>query len=382
MKQTKEHSYKSGRSFAAGPLNMSMGDIAGYAQLAGIGINITNGFVRQAMGHLMDAEGMDANNVGIAPAPLAGLTTPAAGIQIQFLQNWLPGFVRVMTAARKIDDLVGISTSGAWEDEEVVFGILEGTGVAEPYTDLGNIPLASWNMNWERRTVVRFEKGIHVGLLEEARAARMRIDSAAEKRSYAALALDIQRNRVGFYGYNDGANRTFGFLNDPNLPAYITVANGSGGSPLWSNKTFLEITADLRTAAAALRTNSMETIDPTRDQITLAVATSRRDLLSVMNVQGTQSVNAWLRENYPNWRIESAPELNDANGGAAVFYLYAENVQDGASDNGRTFDQIVPAKFLTLGVEKRAKAYVEDYSNATAGVITKRPYAIYRGTGI
>lgn len=380
MKKSIEHSHVSARN--ARPLEMSMGDVAHYASLAGVGINISNGFVRNAMSALMEGEGMDGNNVGIAPAPISGLTSPSIATQIQFLQNWLPGFVRVMTGARKIDLLTGISTSGAWEDEEVVFGVMEGTGIAEPYTDIGNIPLASWNLNWERRTVVRFEKGIMVGRLEELRSARMRVDSAGEKRGYAALALDIQRNRVGFYGYNDGANRTYGYLNDPTLPAYVTVPNGAGGSPTWALKTFLEITADLRVAAAYLRVNSKDSIDPTKTPITLAVATKARESLTVTNVQGTISVNDWIRSNYPNWRIESAPELDDANGGAAVFYLYAETVDDGASDNSRVFDQIVPAKFMALGVEKRAKTYVEDYSNATAGVICKRPYAVYRATGI
>lgn len=382
MQKSIERSHRPARAMAGGPLMLSQADVAEYAALAGIGININNGFVRRATAELLDGFGMDGNNVGISPAPISGLTTPSIAVQIQFLQNWLPGFVRVLTAARKIDDIIGLTTSGAWEDEEVIFGIMEGTGVAEPYTDIGNIPLASWNTNWERRTVVRFEKGISVGMLEEARAARMRINTAGEKRGYAALALDVQRNRVGFYGYNDGANRTFGFLNDPNLPAYVAVPNGASGSSTWASKSFLEITADLRIGASFLRTNSKEVIDPTKAAITLAVATKARESLTVMNVQGTQSVNQWIKENYPNWRIESAPELDDANGGAAVFYLFAESVDDGASDNSRVFDQVVPSKFYALGVEKRAKSYVEDYSNATAGVITKRPYGVYRGTGI
>lgn len=384
MRKSIEHSFRGPRQMGA-RLEMSVKDVEQYAALRGIGINFGNGFIRQATQAILDgADGfaMDSNNVGTAPAPLSGLTTASIATQIQFLQNWLPGFVRVLTAARKIDDLVGISTSGAWEDEEIVQGIMEPLGTAEPYTDNGNVPLMSWNANFERRTVVRFEAGISVGMLEEMRSARVRISTAAEKRGQAAVALDIQRNRVGFYGYNNGANRTYGFLNDPGLPAYVTVPNGASASPTWASKTFLEITADLRVAAAALRTNSREAIDPNKNAITLVVATRVRESLTITNVQGTQSVLGWIKENYPNWRIDSAPELDDANGGLAVFYLYAESVEDGASDDSRTFIQVVPSKFMALGVEKRSKSYVEDYSNATAGIMTKRPYAVYRGSGV
>jgi hypothetical protein len=95
------------------------------------------------------------------------------------------------------------------------------------------------------------------------------------------------------------------------------------------------------------------------------------------------SVADWLKKTYPNMRVVVAPELAAANGGANVFYLYADEINDGDSDDGgQTFIQIVPTKFKTLGVEKRAKNYLEDYANATAGIMLKRPYAVVRRSGI
>ena len=117
---------------------------------------------------------------------------------MQFLQSFLPGLVKVLTAARKIDEICGIITAGAWEDEQVIQGVLENTGSAVPYGDYTNIPLASWNMVWNTREIVRFEEGFRVGTLEEARAARANVNSGENKRESAALALDIQRNAVGF----------------------------------------------------------------------------------------------------------------------------------------------------------------------------------------
>jgi hypothetical protein len=309
------------------------------------------------------------------------VTTASIGTPLQFLQEWLPGFVYVVTAARNIDEFIGIDTVGSWEDEQVVQGIVELTNKARPYGDIQNVPEASWNTNFNYRTVVRFEQGMQVDRLDEARSARMRIDSSKEKRESCALALEIQRNAVGFFGYNNGANQTYGFLNDPSLPAYVNVPNGVSGSPLWSQKTYAEIQKDILTSISALRNQSQDVINPFRTKITLAVATAAVDRLSTTTDFG-YSVMQWLKETYPLVRVVSAPELNAANGGANVFYLYADSIQDRSTDNGKTFMQNVPAKFYVLGVQQLAKGYIEDYSNATAGVLVKRPWAVVRYSGI
>lgn len=310
-----------------------------------------------------------------APLTSASITTP-----VQFLQAWLPGFVHVVTAARRIDELVGVVTQGSWEDEEIVQGVMEHTGNPSLYTDYGNIPQASWNVNYVRRTIVRFEEGMTVGKLEEARAAAIRANSAEAKREAAAMALEIERNRVGFNGFNGGANRTYGLLNETGLPAYINVA-GTGSARNWAEKDYLAIVSDLLTGFARLRTQSQEIVDPKRDPVTLAVSTDSVDFLSRVSQFGN-SVQEWLNENYPKTRVISAPEFNAANGTESVFYMYAETVGNSGSDDSRTFIQVVPNRFLTLGVDQRAKNYEEDYSNATAGIMLKRPYAVVRYSGI
>lgn len=372
MKATTIHHHMSAlmASTAAGRAGFSLSpdEVNEYKALAALGIGLDD----RSLSRMVAA--MDANV--LTPT----ITTPTVGVLAQFLQNWLPGFVRTITQARKIDELVGISTAGSWEDEEVIQGVLEPTGLAIPYGDYTNVPLSSFNLSYERRGVVRFEQGIRVGALEAARMSRANVDSATEKRGAAGVSLDIIRNRVGFYGYNGGANRVFGFLNDPGLPAYTTVAAGTGGTT-WATKTFLEITADIRTAMGVLQSQSGDTIDPTNTPLVLAVATIASQFLAVTSDFGN-SVRAWLNETYPKLRIVTAPELNGANGGANVFYLYPETVQDGSTDGGKVFDQIVPVRFQTLGVEQQAKAYIEDYTNATAGVMVKRPWAIVRRSGI
>lgn len=345
-----------------------------YHQLKKYGISFDHDDVQKMLSFARTTKGMDAALT--TPLTTASITTP-----IQFLQAWLPGFVEIITAARRIDSLVGMVTQGSWEDEEIVQGVLEKTGNAIPYGDYNSSPQTSWNINYERRTIVRFEEGMTVGRLEEARAAAIRSNSAENKRGAAAVALEIERNRIGFNGYNAGANRTYGFLNETDLPSYVNVADGASGSPLWSMKTFLEIIADLRAAFQALRTATMEQVDPMNDATTIAIATDSMDYLSTVSDFGV-SVREWLSENYPNARPLSAPELNDANGSANVFYIYAESVMESGSDDNRTWIQVVPNKFQTLGVDQKAKSYTEAYSNATAGLMLKRPYAVVRRSGI
>ena len=346
-----------------------------YQQLKKVGIGIDHADLMKMVSFARtDPTGMDANLT--TPLTTASITTP-----IQFLQAWLPGFVEVVTAARRIDMLVGMLTQGSWEDEEIVQGVLEHTGNAPLYGDYNNVPLASWNVNYERRTIVRFEQGMTVGRLEEARAAAIRTNSAENKRSAAAVSLEIERNRVGFNGYQNGANRTYGLLNETDTPAYVDVADGASGSSNWSAKTFLEITADLRAAFSALRTQSQEKVDPMFQEVTLAVATDSVDFLTTVS-DFNMSVYDWMMKNYSKTRVISIPEFNNANGGESVFYMYSESVMDSGSDDNRTYIQVVPTKFQTLGVDQRSKSYVEDYSNATAGIMLKRPYAVVRRSGI
>ncbi len=329
-----------------------------------VGIQFTNRYLSQAMDSLQPT-----------------VTTASIGTPVQFLQTFLPGHVNIATAPQLIDDFIGRSSQGEWFESEVVQQYLETLGCAEPYSDTTNAVYSNYNTVYERRTIVRFEQGFTVGYLEQQVAAAAEINSDAAKRTAALQSLEIERNRVGFFGFNDGLGRTYGLLNDPTLPAYQTVAVGAGGSTQWADKTMLEIQSDLLTGFSFLRTNSGEVVNPQKTQITIGVATDAVDYLSTPTEFG-YSIKKWLADNYPMTRIVSAPELNNAEAGDNVFYMYAESVDDYSTDDGLVFIQPVPVTDLFVGVEQRAKGYVEVHSNATAGCFTKRAFAVYRGVGI
>jgi hypothetical protein len=294
------HSSLSGRQLGNGPMPFERENCGEYRALSKVGVDFPPKVLSQMVA-MDDTQGL--------------VTTASIGTPVQFLQAWLPGVVRVLTNARKIDEAIGIQTVGSWEDEEVVQTVLENTGKANLYGDYTNVPLASWNTNFIRRTVVRFEDGLMVGVLEEARAARQQVSSSGEKRISSALALDIERNRVGFYGFNGGANRTYGFLNDPSLPAYQTAATGGSGTT-WASKNYLEICNDIRTMVARLVVSTGDNFDPEKDAMTLTVASAVVEYLGVVSDNGSRnSVREWIRATYPKMRIVSAPRAAQVGAG-------------------------------------------------------------------
>ncbi len=344
------------------------------------GMNVTSNDLSK-FGIAMDAALMsDVSryySVGKDAAPalqtVATITNP-----VQFFQYWAPEAVEYITAARKIDDIVGRDIEGSFEDEEIVTRIIERTGSAHPYTDTADTHLASWNPNFAKRSIVRFEEGLEVGYLENKRAARMRVDTHREKATAAAESLAIEHNNVGFFGYADGTNNTYGFLNDPNLPAYTTVATGTASQTTWASKTFDEITADIITAVSTLQNQLKGNFDPVKEAFTLVLSLEVVQYLNKMNPLGTKSIYVWLKETYPNLRIETAVELNQVNGGSNVFYMFVDRIKG----RNKTFKQSVQDVFRLIGMEKYAKVMREVYASATAGVICQFPIGVVRYSGI
>lgn len=305
------------------------------------------------------------------------VTAQSLGTPVQFLQHWMPDTIKVLTTARTADEFLGREIAGSWEDEEIVQKIVEREGQARPYGDYANTHNSDWNPSFERRTIVRFEDGLTVGRLEEARSSRLRINSGEEKRAAVAESLAIAMNEVAFVGYNNGANRTYGILNDPNLPNYVTVPQGAAGNTTWATKTFDEIIADFKTGMSALRIRTGSNFNPQKDAVTVGIASSAFDYLQAVNSLGTTSVFEWLKKTYPNIRLVAMPEFDGANAGSNVLYFKADSL-GGKKVAGQYIQDVI----RLLGVEQKAKGFSEAYSNATAGVLVGQPLGIVRYSGI
>lgn len=372
------HSQLNGRNIA--PIVMAAQDVAEYPELRKLGIVFTPQYLNAMVRDMRESVAMD-DLVG-------GVTTPSVITPVQFLQEWLPGFVANLTTKIPADILFGIQTVGAWEDEEIVQGILEHIGADQAYGDYTNVPLASWNVNFNVRTIVRRELGFQSTRLTEARSARIRVSDSAQKRVAVARQLEISRQLIAFYGFNGGLNLTYGALNDPSLPAYVNVPNGASGHPQWSTKTGAEIFNDIRNALTALQAQLQGNINVYSDEITIAVANDAYGFLAA-TTSGTggtyfgYTVLEQIANTYKGARVVPVPQFDAANGGASVFYIYLDKVNDGYStDDRNTWAQVVPTRLYTLGVQPQAKGLIEDYAVATAGILLKRPLAVVRYSGI
>lgn len=304
-------------------------------------------------------------------------TSQTVSTPIQFLQHWMPETIEVLTRARSADELLGREIAGSWEDEEIVLTVKERVGQAQPYGDYANTHNADWNNAYDRRSIVRFEDGLTVNRLEEARASRIRINSAEEKRASVAESLAIAMNEVAFLGYNNGSNRTYGILNDPNLGNYVTVAQGLGGQTTWASKSFDEIVNDFKVGMSTLRSQTGSNFNPNRDSVTVGIAASAFDYLQAMNSLGTVSVFEWLKKTYPNIRLVAVPEFDSANSGSNVMYFIADRL-GGKKVAGQYIQDVI----RLLGVEQHVKGFSEAYSNATAGVLVGQPLGVARYSGI
>ena len=313
------------------------------------------------------------------------VTTPSNGTPVQFLQSFLPGVINILTVVRKADMVAPVVTAGEWHFEEIVLKTMEHTSNAELYSDHGGVPLVSFNETFVQRQVVRFELGVQQNPLADARAAATGTVPQNEKRRALAEGFEILRNDIAFNGFNSGTGKTYGILNDPTLPAYISVANGAGGDSTWASKTAVEIINDLSTSIRALEIQAGGNVDPTMNTISLEIPLAFNHFLTRSDGSFNNGMTAmeWLNKNYPMIKVVTVPQFNDANSGENVFYLKAVSVDNSGTDGGESIIQVVPAKMRALGTVQNEKGgTTEGYTSAYAGVFTKRPYAIVRYSDI
>lgn len=302
-------------------------------------------------------------------------TTPSVGTPIQFLRWWSNKLIKTVYAPRRIDDIAGITNAGSWEDEEVVVPEVETTGQAVPYGDKANSFDSNYNMNFNKRAVVRFMSSVTVDALEAAQAAKMRIDAKEKKMIATSNALEIQRNSVGFRGFLNGEKANYGLLNDPRLRAYKSVSVGAGGDTTWMSKTTIEIINDLRKMIQDVVDNTAGLFDPLSDSFTIVIPNGANQAFTAVTTLG-YSVKQWLNETFKNVRIVQAYQFDKAYGGENVCYIIVDNF-----NGDKNVDQFIQQKMFLVGFDRRDTYVKETYSNATAGVFIGYPIAVGRWFG-
>ena len=310
----------------------------------------------------------------------SGVTEGSANVPVQFLQHWMNKFITVVTQATKADDLLGRTTQGEWFQEEVVLTVRELTGHTRPYGDHAQPPLAGYNVNEERRTIIRFAQGLLTGKLEEMRLAAMGKKLSAYESDRAAIgqSFKLDTNAVAFYGYQLGNNRTYGILNDPNLDGFYSVPASQSypsvpNPKLWANKSFYDIVRDLNTAVSQVLTQTGANFDPYKDAFKFGIALSCVTYLNTVNEHGNRSVRDYIKDTWPKADVVPVPEFDGAIAGSNCFYVIVDEL-----GGNPCVEQIVPAAVRLVGMEPRATGVYELYSNATAGCFVEQPLGVAR----
>lgn len=298
-------------------------------------------------------------------------TTTSIATPVQFAQFWLTNPIKVLTRARSLDKVVGRTIVGTWETEQIVATILERVGQPALYGDFTKAPLANWNVNFETRDNVRFEMGVQVGKLEEARASQMRLNSYALKREAMAEAFDILLNNVGWFGYNGGGKKVYGLLNDTN-----NTATESSAIKNWTvaSATFDVIVSEILTIVKDRVEALAGNYDPEVDAATLALPITQYTALGKVNTMGI-SVRDWLTKTYPKIRVVANAELVKADSTGAkdmALFFVDKLVGDGV------VQQMVTSTMRLVGNQPMAKGNYEVYSCSTAGTLLRYPLAFKR----
>lgn len=325
-----------------------------------------------ALGVTMDEAVCQARDyLSVMDAAPNAQTTATNVTPVQFAQFWLTNPIKILTRGRSLDKVIGRTVVGTWETEQIVATILERMGQPGIYGDFTKAPLADWNVNFETRDNIRFEMGVEVGKLEEARASQMRLNSYAMKRDAMAEAFAILLNNVGWYGFrSDSANfvgsskKIYGLLNAPGESA-STLGNTTWGDAI----TMDEICTDIQTMVTSAVKSLNGNYDPETDAATLALPNTQYVQLGKINTYGL-SARDWLAKTYPRIRVISCAELvSGVNSKDAALFIVDKVMGDS------TVQQMLTSALRLVGVQPMAKGSYEVYSCSTAGTLVRYPLA-------
>ncbi len=310
----------------------------------------------------------------------------SVGTPTQFLQAFLPGVIHEILQARSIDRLLSVVTIGDFTTNEIVMKLMTHTGKASAYSDTGSINLTSFTTKYEYSKVARFWIGFAVNLLESEQTAKESINAGAEKRNASNTVLQITRNDIMFNGNDNGEDKVYGMLNNPNLPAYVDATTGASGKTTFASKTVAERKSDILTVVASLRKSAGSNIRIKSDPMILGVPSDIIDLFDEEDATKSdgRSLATWMTKTYPNITVEEVPEFNKAHGGKNVMYLYPPRVsaEIAGTTNGLTMFQAVPTKFRSLNVVQTMTGQEEGVAVALAGTIVQYPAFIQRVSGV
>jgi hypothetical protein len=253
-----------------------------------------------------------------------------------------------------------------------MFPVVESTGETSSYGDYSNNGVAGANTDFPQRQSYHYQVITQWGEKELAKAALAKIDWANRVNLASVLTLNKFQNKTYFFGVNGLQN--YGLLNDPNLYAPIAPTNESGNIT-WANKDALGIYADILALFTQLQTQTQNTSLVEMDaKMTLALSSGVQPNLGKVT-QYNVNVKTMIKDNFPNLRIETAPEYSTAAGN--LVQLIVDEVE-----GQRTVDVAFTEKLRAHPIVIEMSAFKQKKSQGTFGAIVYRPMFIAAMLGV
>lgn len=297
-----------------------------------------------------------------------GLITAAnAGIPAYLANLMDPEIVRVITTPMRAAEIFGERKKGDWTTLTTQFAVVEPQGTVKSYGDFDNGGNAGANANWIGRQSYHFQTVSKWGERELEIYGEARIQYKQEVDLASALIIQKFHNLSYFYGVSNLA--LYGALNDPSLPAPIAPTGA------WSTLTAPQIYNDVRRLFANLQTK-LKGLIKMDSRMTLTMSPELEVFLAVTNDYNV-NVRDMLAKNFPNMKIETAPEYSNPASAGELMQLIVDNL-DGIETAYVAFTE----KLRAHPVIQHLSSFAQKKSAGTWGYINRRPVAMSQMQGM
>lgn len=289
------------------------------------------------------------------------ITVSNSGIPA-YLSNYMePSVIDVVLAPMNAANIVGETKKGDWTTLTATFPMIESTGEVASYGDFSNNGSSGANANFLQRESYQYQTTVKYGDRELEMAGLAKLDWASRNQIAATLTLNKFQNKTYFFGV--AGLKCYGLLNDPALlPSIAPTAQwnlaGTTGEVIYE---------DIRRLFVQLQTQAGGTVTM-KDSMVLALSPTIQGALAKTN-SFRVNVSELLKLNFPNLRVETAPEYATASG--ELVQLIAESIE-----GQKTANASFTEKLRSHGVVRGLSDFTEKRSQGTWGAVIYRPFAI------
>ena len=310
-------------------------------------------------------------NLAMDSAQPSLVTSPNAGIPVMLSTMIDPKVIEVMVAPMKAAVILGEEKKGDWITDTIMFPMIEYIGETSSYGDYNENGSSGANSNFPQRQSYHYQTMTQYGERELERAGLAKLDWASKLNIASILVLNKYQNLTYFFGVSGLQN--YGLLNDPKLPPPIVPAPKTGGGITWANATAQEIYQDILNLFQQLQAQNQGNLQMD-DKMTLALSPTMAVNLNKVS-QYNVNVRTTLSQNFPNLRIETAPEYATASG--QLMQMIVDEFE-----GQKTATAAFTEKIRAHTVVRKTSSYKQKKSQGTWGTVIFRPVMIGQMLGM